>query len=110
MRSNQAKRLDKIEGKLRQQLEGMQKGAMERLLNTLPVQDRGIFLRSMARLMHIPDEHKSNAVQLSQHFTQAEIDILNRVDALLQEPRYTSAHAAIQTLQVALAACETVRG
>jgi hypothetical protein len=109
MHSQQGRRLDKIQDKLRNQLAQMQVLAITNVLNKLPAQDKAIFLRSMGHLAAIPAEQKSDAVQLSQHLTQVEIDLMNRVHALLLEKPYTVAQEAILTLQVALQACERVR-
>ncbi len=109
MPNNPANRLDKIEHKLRAQLKQMQVHAITNVLDTLPAADKALFLHSMGRLATVPAEHKNDAVLLSQHFAQVEIDLMNRVHGLLMEPPYTTAEEAILTLQVALQVRERVR-
>ena len=109
MPSNPTSRLDKIENKLRAQLEQMQVHAITNVLDTLLAADKASLFRSMAKLATIPVEHKDDPILLSQHFTRMETDLLNKVHGLIQEPPYTVAQEAILTLQVALQACERVR-
>jgi hypothetical protein len=110
MVTNQAKRLDKIENKLRHQLHDMEKRAIEDALATLPPAEKAALFRSMGKLATIPAEHKADPVQLSAHFAQAEINLLYKVDALLQQPPFTLAQEAVLTLRTALRACERIRG
>lgn len=104
-----ARRLDKLQENTRARWEELRVAYWEEILSHFSWPERHAAEATIQKWFDSPLEHKADEASLQQHFTETEISLLQRIDAIWKEQRFETMRDIIEAQYVALQACERVR-